>query len=112
MNNSLAMIWVTADKEAAMNMVFRYAKNSMLRGWWGEVSLIIWGPSGPILVEDTELQKELKALKDAGVKLLACKACSDRYGISAKLASLGVEVKYMGEPLTQLLKSGVAVLTV
>ena len=112
MNDSLGVLLVTRDKEAMMNMAFMYAKNSKLRDWWNNVSLIIWGPSGPVIVEDAELQKELKALKDAGVELLACKACSDRYGISPALTALGFDVKYMGEPLTQLLKSGVSVLTV
>ncbi|MBN1855538.1 MAG: DsrE family protein [Dehalococcoidia bacterium] len=112
MNESLAVVWVSRDKEAAMNMVFMYAKNSLLKNWWAKVSLIIWGPSGPLLVGDAELQKELKALKKAGVELLACKACADRYGISSALSDLGVDVKYMGEPLTQLLKSGTSVLTV
>ena len=112
MNDKLAVIWVTKDKEAAMNMILMYTKNSRLRNWWASVSLIIWGPSGPLLVSDPELQKELAAAKKAGVELLACKACSDRYGISDALTALGVEVKYMGQPLTELLKSGAAVLSV
>jgi len=112
MNDSLAVVWVTRDRDAAMNMAFMYAKNSKLRNWWDKVTLIIWGPSGPLLVSDSELQKELKSMKAAGVELQACKACSDRYGISDQLAALGVEVKFMGEPLTELLKSGAAVLTV
>lgn len=112
MNDSLAVVWVSRDKEAALNMAFMYAKNSKLRKWWSNVSLIIWGPSGPLLVGDAELQKELQAMKEAGVELLACKACSDRYGVSDALIGLGVDVKYMGEPLTQILKAGTAVLTV
>jgi len=112
MKDSLAVLLVTKDKEAIMHMAFMYAKNSKLRSWWGKVSLIVWGPSGPAIIGDADLQKELKALKDAGVELLACKACSDRYGISPALSALGIEVKYMGEPLTQLLKSDVSVLTV
>lgn len=59
-----------------------------------------------------ELQAELGELKQAGVELQACKACSDRYGVSDKLASLGVEVIYMGVPLTEYLKSGWASLTI
>jgi hypothetical protein len=112
MNDSLAIVWVTRDREAAMNMVFMYAKNSKLRKWWDNVTVIVWGPSGPLLVSDAELQQELKAMKEAGVVLQACKACSDRYGISDQLEALGIEVKYMGPPLTQFLKSGAAVLSV
>ena len=112
MNDHLAVVWVTNNKEAAMNMVFMYTKNSKLKEWWSEVTLIVWGPSGPLLVSDSELQKELKSMQEAGVVLQACKACSDRYGISDKLTELGVEVKYMGKPLTELLKSGASVLSV
>lgn len=112
MNNHLAVVWVTGDREAAMYMVFMYAKNSKLKGWWDKVSLIVWGPSGPLLVSDKGLQRELRNLKEAGVELQACKACSDHYGVSGELEALGIEVKYMGEPLTQLLKSGVSVLSV
>jgi len=43
-------------------------------------------------------------MRAAGVILLACKACSDSYGVSEGLEELGVEVKYMGEPFTQILK--------
>ena len=56
--------------------------------------------------EDSELQERIQEMKQAGVVLLACKACSDSYGVSGNLEKLGVEVKYMGEPFTQLLKDG------
>jgi hypothetical protein len=44
-------------------------------------------------------------MKEAGVALFACKACADIYGVSDKLSSLGINVKYMGVPLTQYLKN-------
>ena len=44
-------------------------------------------------------------MKEAGVKLRACKACSDAYGVSTNLEKLGVTVEYMGQPLTELLKN-------
>jgi len=50
-------------------------------------------------------------VKKAGVELLACKACADRYGVSKRLEELGINVIYMGEPLTGYLKSDYAVLT-
>jgi len=112
MNDSLAVVWVSRDKEAAMNMAFMYAKNSKLKNWWANVSLVIWGPSAALLVGDADLKKELRAMKEAGVELLACKACADRYKVSDELIALGVDVKYMGEPLTQILKAGTSVLTV
>jgi hypothetical protein len=63
------------------------------------------------LVGDAELKDKISEMKDAGVELVACKACSDGYGVSEELEALGVEVKYMGQPLTEILKSGQALLT-
>jgi hypothetical protein len=50
-------------------------------------------------------------MKEAGVVLEACKSCSDMYGVSENLEKLGIDVKYMGQPLTNYLKQGVTVLT-
>ena len=43
-------------------------------------------------------------MKDAGVELLACKACTDSYGVSEVLENMGITVKYMGLELTEFLK--------
>jgi hypothetical protein len=50
-------------------------------------------------------------MKAAGLVLEACKACSDQYGISPILEKLGIEVKYMGQPLTEYIKSGLPILS-
>jgi hypothetical protein len=110
--NRLMVLWVTQDREAAKHMIFMYTKNSKLRGWWEHVRLVVWGPSANLLAADEELQAELQELKAAGVELLACKACADRYGVSETLTSLGCDVIYMGIPLTEHLKEGWATLSV
>ena len=69
-------------------MVFMYTLNAKLRGWWNDVSLIVWGPSAQLVSQDKELQAKIKEMKDAGVELLACKACSDSYGVSDSLKNL------------------------
>jgi hypothetical protein len=38
-------------------------------------------------------------------------ACADRYEVTEDLRKLGVDVKYMGKPLTEMLKGGWKVLT-
>ncbi len=76
-----------------------------------EVTLVVWGPSAKLLASDPELQDMVKVMGKAGVELLACKACSDSYGVSAALEALGIDVIYMGEPLTDVLKSGIKVIT-
>jgi len=72
---------------------------------------VVWGPSAQLLTTDLELQKELEDLKAAGVELLACKACSDLYGVTDKIEALGIQVIYMGAPLTEMLKTGWTCLT-
>ncbi len=109
--DSLVIIWSSRDREVAKNMVFMYAGNSRRKDWWPEVRLVVWGPSAALLADDAELQAELAQVRQAGVQVLACKACADRYGVSERLESLGVEVIFMGQPLTEYLQSGLAVLT-
>ncbi len=110
-SESVVVIWSSGDREVAKKMVFMYTKNSKLKGWWGRVRLVVWGPSSQLLSTDLELQEELEDLKAAGVELQACKACADLYGVTDKLKSLGIEVIYMGAPLTEMLKTGWTCLT-
>lgn len=109
--SKVIIIWSSADRDVALNMVFMYALNAKKRSWWDEVGLIVWGPSAKLLAEDKDIQNTISQMKEAGVQLEACKTCADRYGVSSELESLGIEVKLMGVPLTQYLKEGVKVIT-
>ena len=109
--NSLVVLWASGDPEVALKMVFMYTLNCKLQGWWNEVTLIVWGPSAKILSENIQLQKSVQRMKEAGVILEACKACADLYHVSPKLKELGIDVKYMGQPLTDYLKSDKVVLS-
>ena len=109
--NDLVVVWTSGDKEVALNMVFMYTLNSKLNDWWDDVIFVVWGPSTELLTTDSEVQNKFLDLKEAGVKLEACKACADDYGATEDLKSLGVEVKYMGEPLTDYLKGEENVIT-
>ena len=101
----LAVLWTSGDPEVAVKVTFMYTLNAKARGWWDHVALIVWGPSSRLLAENEALQAEVQAMGEAGVELLACKACADSYGVSEALEALGIEVKYMGVPLTEMLKS-------
>jgi hypothetical protein len=109
--DSLIVLWASGDPEVALKMVFMYTLNCKLQGWWNEVTLIVWGPSAKILSENVQLQKSIQKMKEAGVILEACKACADLYHVSPKLKELGIDVKYMGQPLTDYLKSDKVVLS-
>ena len=107
---SLVVLWTSGDREVALKMVFMYTLNAKLKGWWEEVILIVWGPSARLLSLDEELREKIRQMKEAGVVLEACKACADLYSVSADLEALGIEVKYMGTPLSDYLKEDRAVL--
>jgi DsrE/DsrF-like family. len=42
-------------------------------------------------------------IREAGVEVLACKACTDSYGVSDILENMEITVKYMGVGLTEFL---------
>lgn len=110
-SNKLVILWTSRDREVAERMVFMYILNAKLREWWKDLTLIIWGPSAQLAAEDEDLKHYLKKILEAGVEVIACKACADSYGVSEDLASLGIVVEYMGEPLTEYVKSDYKILT-
>ncbi len=103
--NKLMVVWTSGDRDVAIKMVFMYANAAKKNEWWEDVILVIWGPSSKLLSTDSELQKSIKTMQEAGVTIEACKACADMYDVSDDLAAMGVDVKYMGQPLTEALKS-------
>ncbi|MFA6471308.1 MAG: DsrE family protein [Candidatus Latescibacterota bacterium] len=104
--SKLLVLWTSGDREVAIKVAFMYTYFMKKSKSWDEVCLVVWGPSAKLLSEDRELQDYIKKMKDEGVILQACKACSDMYGVSDTLSTMGIDVKYMGKPLTDMLKSG------
>jgi hypothetical protein len=111
-NDHLYILWTNGDPITAEKMVFMYAVNSLLKGWWEKVTLIIWGAPAKLSAENSEIQQKIKKALDAGVHVTACKACADQLGATEVLERINVEVKYWGEPLTEILKSGEPLLTI
>jgi len=109
--DKLVVLWTSGNREVALKMVLRYTLNAKKREWWKDICLIIWGPSSKLLSEDLELQEYITQIKEAGVKIEACKGCTDDYGISSKLEEFGIDVKYMGLPFTEYLKNDCKVIT-
>jgi len=109
-SEKLVVLWTSGDKEVAEKMVLMYTFNSKRFDWWKDVTLVVWGPSQKVLVENKDIQDQVKKIMEQGTAVKACKGCSDMYGISEKLEELGVEVKYMGE-ITDYMKEGRHVLS-
>jgi hypothetical protein len=107
----LAVLWTSGDREVALKVAFMYTLAAKTQGWFDEVQLIVWGPSSHLLSHDTELQDYVARMQEAGVEVVACRACADAFGVTGAIESLGIEVKYMGQPLTEMLKGDWKVLT-
>lgn len=107
----LAVLWVSGDPDVAEHSCLMYTHAAKRNGWFDEVVLIVWGSSSRLLAEDKVLQEKVKAMISDGVILEACVACSERLGVTEELKALGIDVKGMGVPLTEYLKSGYHVLT-
>jgi len=110
-NETLVVLWTTPDKDVFTKVVFPYVSNSEKYKWWNKEILIIWGPSVKLCAQDKQIQEYISGLKQSGIVLKTCKWCTDQYEVSSVLDSLGIDVEYMGEPLTHYLKSGYKVLT-
>jgi hypothetical protein len=110
-SSKLAVVWTSGDADVAYKVCFMYTNAAKTSKWFDEVTLIVWGPSSRILAGDEKLQEEIKKMMDNGVDVKACVACANMYGVADKLRQLGIEVKGMGKPLSEMLKSDWKVLT-
>lgn len=109
--DKLLIVWSTAEIEVAKKMVLLYGSVILPRGYWDKAHLMIWGPSAKLLAENKELQDMLVTVKETGVELSCCVVCSETYGVSDTLASLGIEMMHTGELLTHALKEDWKVIT-
>ncbi len=110
--NHLHVLWTNADPVTSEKMVFMYTINSLKKGWWEKVTLVIWGATAKLVSENADFQQLIREAQEEGVHVTACKACADQLGVTGSLEDIGIEVKYWGIPLTGLLKDGEALLSV
>lgn len=111
MKNELMVVWTTDNRETIMNMILLYTHNAKLKGWFDEVTLLVWGASQQILSEDKEIREKVQEMVDAGVKVVACKKCAENMYIEKHMQECGVEVFYTGELLSDWAKAGKPLMT-
>ena len=109
--SKLGVVWTSGDSEVAHKVCFMYTHNAKKAKWFDDVRLVIWGPSSRILAGDKKLQATVKQMMQDGVVVQACVVCADMYGVAEKLREMGIEVKPMGKPLSDMLKSDYKVIT-
>ncbi len=101
----LNILWTNADIDTSRHMVFMYAGNSIKHSWWSEVTIIVWGATSRLIKDNVDIQKDVVKLMSDGVNVIACKACADKIGSTKTLESLGIKTEYLGEYLTEAIKS-------
>jgi hypothetical protein len=111
-NKKLLVLWTTANRETALNMVLMYTHNAKLKNWWDEVNLLLWGASQNFLLSDSEAKSKIAEMINDGVNIIACRKCAENLGVADQLKELGVTVFYTGEYLTDWLNSGHKMITV
>jgi len=52
----LYVLWTNGNPVTAEKMVFMYTINSLIKGWWKKVTLIIWGEPAKLVSEDTTIE--------------------------------------------------------
>ncbi len=107
----LNVLWTTGEKDVALRMIFIYLMDAKSMGWYDEITLIIWGPSAKLVAGDRKIQKEIDFLLQSGINVEACQGCTEAYKITDQIRSLGINVRFMGEPLTQILHSDERLIT-
>jgi hypothetical protein len=80
--DNLHILWVSDNKDTAVNMIAMYALNSRKNNWWKNVNVIIWGASAKLVAEDSQVQTEIFEMISQGIRIEACKACCDNLEVT------------------------------
>jgi len=103
--STLVVVWASGDPDVAHRVALMYAHGAKNAEWFEEVRLIIWGPSQRLLAGDQDLKDKIAALREDGVIVEACVACTQTFGLVEILrVELDLPVKPMGAPLSAYLK--------
>lgn len=109
--DTLVVLWTSGDPYVAERVVLMYTHAAKTSKWFSEVVLIVWGASAKLISENIKLQEKVKQMQNDGVIIEACVACASSYNIVDDLKKIGFDMKPMGKPLTDYLKSNAKVLT-
>jgi len=105
MNEKLVVIISTSDPGKARTGTM-YAVNALKHGWMEEVKLFFFGPAEELLLEDQELQQLLREYQEMEETAVACRFIAERDNTDKQIAALDVQVEYVGEMISDLIKDG------
>ena len=104
MAKQLVILWTQNSEVTFTEMILPYLMNSKLKGWWPKATLIIWGGSTQLVRDTPMIQESIQGLVNHSITVRACRSCANHLTATALLESLGVDVCYMGVPLTDYLQ--------
>ena len=64
----LHILWTNADPTVFDKMVLMYAVNSLIRGWWEKVTVILWGDTAALAVHDPSVKERITLAMEQGVQ--------------------------------------------
>jgi hypothetical protein len=105
MSDKLLVIIATGERAKAQAGVM-YALNAVKHAWLGEVKLYFFGPAEGLLLDDEDLQVMVHDFRQLEGEPVACRFLADRDGQSEGLRELGVQVQYVGPPISELIRAG------
>ena len=112
-NDTLHIVWTNSDPVTVKLMVFMYATNSLLKGWWKHVHVIMWGGATKLFGEDPDIQAKVRAFIEAGGDVSACRRCAEELGLTEQIETFGdIDLLYIGQDFTKLIKDGETILTI
>jgi len=104
MESKLLVIIATGDREKALAGLM-YARNVLENKLLDDVKVVFFGPSEKLAALDDEIALFIKDITSKG-DCFACKAISDKKGLSRKLEEVGVKVEYVGTIVSNAIKEG------
>jgi len=110
--SELNVLWTSGDPITSEHFLFLYTVNAKKRGWFDQVNIIVWGASAKLIAENKDIQALVIEALDAGVSISGCLHCAQSLGVENDLRRLGIDLLYMGEPLSDLLKSDAKLITI
>jgi len=106
-SSRLLVVISTPNKEKAMTGLM-FARTVLQSGRVDDVKVVFLGATCErMLAQDEEMASVALELAPEG-HVIACKAISDREGISGKFEEMGVRVEYVGSIITDAIKDGYA----
>ena len=105
MTDKVLIIISTSDAGKAQTGAM-YALNSLKHGWMEDVKLILFGPAQDLILQDEKFRNLVQQYQEIEENVVACKFISDRDEKSEALDKIGIQVKYVGEMISNYIKDG------